>query len=389
MWSQSTAGVVNKIVLGGDFRTRNNAAGEIDNPTNDAATMVFDLNGHTANFDNAVNAQTTWDITWESSTPGGVFSSDTIGVPAGAVVGADVIVQVNSNGGNRFDGTWDPSTTVRLRSDRTLLRVDFIKGDGIGNIGVGGQAFTQTLRVAETNSGAPTHNIKGDVTLDTNGILLFDPNNSQGTKLLVGGNFTDVNTDSAGYGADSDDRLIFGLDPASPRTVSIGRTGLGVDIQVGNTIGTASDGDIVLGADLSTTGTFDVLGGSALDVAEELLSTGDLTLESGSSLSYTLGSDLGRIDVTGAVSVGGNLFLDTSGLLTDHNAIVLIDNDGSDAVSGMFANAPPGTTFSTPVGTYRLVYDFRGNDVALVPEPGTLGVLVLGLGALARRRIQR
>jgi|GEM_PF-1642182 len=109
--------------------------------------------------------------------------------------------------------------------------------------------------------------------------------------------------------------------------------------------------------------------------------------------------------VTGNVTLGGTLVLDLIGSPTGSNngVIVLIDNDGGDAVNGAFAAFSPinpsgggSTLFSyTLYTTYDTVSGsfVTGNDVAVqfssVPEPTSLSVLGLGMGGLLSRRRRR
>ncbi|CAN5493615.1 hypothetical protein BH10PLA1_BH10PLA1_00940 [soil metagenome] len=147
-----------------------------------------------------------------------------------------------------------------------------------------------------------------------------------------------------------------------------------------------------------------------------ILKTGNLTIGAGATLSIdanlsTLGNTTNgnlthgeklsdTIRVTGNVTLGGNLELVLSGNPTGPNTstIVLIENDGTDAVLG-------GTTFTlftpgNPQGSfaYNLYYTYDtttglttgGNDVAVVfsqvPEPTSLSFLGLGVFGLMKRR---
>jgi autotransporter-associated beta strand protein len=138
------------------------------------------------------------------------------------------------------------------------------------------------------------------------------------------------------------------------------------------------------------------------------LSTGNLAITSGGvySAEANLATNLSgtvyssdRINVTGSVTLGGNLVLNLldnpTGLV--NKTIVLIDNDLSDEVSGTFANVFPGSQ-GVPGLTYSVGYNFdtvsglygSGNDVAVtfqaVPEPSSLGLLLAGGAMFLRRR---
>src|SRR5436190_820165 len=76
-----------------------------------------------------------------------------------------------------------------------------------------------------------------------------------------------------------------------------------------------------------------------------------------------------RVDVTGSVSLGGTLQLFFINPPSPGQSWTLIDNDGSDAVSGAFSGLPEGATFSNGYGTNRTLHitykGGDGNDVVL------------------------
>ena len=397
--SAGSAGV-NKLTLGGDMLINLATSGlTLSNGTGSPANLVIDLNGHTLTTKNAILMN---NFTLQTSQVGGELTANTPNFGSGAVIGADVTVHQTVQSTFVPNGTWDATSTLVLTPVAAPTnRASLIFNNAlIGNLVVG-EDGSSTAYLFDFNAGF-AFSTQGDVTIhspagSTAQNLVFK---SSGTlaaaTLAVRGDFVDHGAaNAANYGNPGSltGTLAFFGDPGTPSTVSIARQ-LENNFRVGDK-GTdpgglpgnaPSNGNVLLDQDLTTTGSFLVRDGSALDLADHVLRSGDLTLESGSSLSYTLGSDLGLIEVGGSVSVGGLLFLDTSGLSMDLNSIVLIDNDGTDAISGTFANAPPGTLFSTPSGTYRLVYDFRGNDLALVPEPAALGLLGLGGLLVLRRR---
>lgn len=122
-------------------------------------------------------------------------------------------------------------------------------------------------------------------------------------------------------------------------------------------------------------------------------SSDDLTLDLASTLFIDLDPALGNIDllnVTGTVSLAGSLSLNLLTAPMSENLLVIIDNDGSDAVTGQFSN---GSTIAAMFGGET--YDFSiftnagdGNDVALqlVPEPTSAGLLLASAGVLGLRR---
>jgi len=135
-----------------------------------------------------------------------------------------------------------------------------------------------------------------------------------------------------------------------------------------------------------------------------ILHTGNLTLAPFSNLAIdlngaTLGTGYDQVAVTGLVDVTGSFLQLTLGMsfTPSGQTFVILSNDGSDPVTGVFAfaNLPPG---------YVIDYFFDdsngsligGNDIALVPvpEPGTwiggaaAGLFVIGYRFLGRRRLR-
>ncbi len=151
-------------------------------------------------------------------------------------------------------------------------------------------------------------------------------------------------------------------------------------------------------------------GGTSATGVIGTLSTDNLALNSGSTFAVdiNLATALGKVyqsdtvNVTGTVTLDGDLFLTLvggpTGALSPNKTVLLINNDGTDAVSGTFTNISPSTSISGPL-TYAISYTYDaatnsfsgGNDVAItfssVPEPTSLGIIGLGaVGLLSRRR---
>jgi hypothetical protein len=104
------------------------------------------------------------------------------------------------------------------------------------------------------------------------------------------------------------------------------------------------------------------------------ISTNNLTLATGSTLDEEVGgttkcSDYDQTSVTGTVTIN-NATLNTTlygGFVPSvGNAYTIIDNDGSDAVTGTLNNLAEGATFTTQGVTYKITYvGGDGNDVVL------------------------
>jgi autotransporter-associated beta strand protein len=179
----------------------------------------------------------------------------------------------------------------------------------------------------------------------------------------------------------------------------------------GSLKGTASIGATeTLGGSGTITGATSVQGTLAAGNGIGTLNTGSLTLDSTSTLDVELGRNAGvatsdLTNVTGSVNLvsGANLKLTlaTGTALQGNDLIFLIDNDGTDAVQGVFTSLngvtttlTEGSTFSWNSQTWEITYKADstgnsltgGNDVALqvqaVPEPNTWAMIVGGMGLL-------
>ena len=134
---------------------------------------------------------------------------------------------------------------------------------------------------------------------------------------------------------------------------------------------------------------------------------------SGAHLALELGGTTGtntagvlysELAVTGTVTLNGDAKVSLFGGFTPavNNVFFIILNDGADAISGAFSNAPGGLLFSGGI-EYQVNYAANGdggavaNDVSLkvlaVPEPSALGLLLAGLvlaaGGKRHRRARR
>jgi hypothetical protein len=102
---------------------------------------------------------------------------------------------------------------------------------------------------------------------------------------------------------------------------------------------------------------------------------GDLTLAAGCNYNVDL-TDAGndQLNVTGAVDLAGAALNVASTQTAMYGVFVLINNDGSDAVNGTFADMPEGASITVNGQTYSITYCYdadssqlaAGNDVALV-----------------------
>ncbi len=151
-------------------------------------------------------------------------------------------------------------------------------------------------------------------------------------------------------------------------TVNGSQPGSAISVAAGATlIGTGTTGPVSLaaGSFISPAGT----NAGTLNVK------GNLTFAATSSYKVSInGAAAGQFDVlkvTGAVDLTGatiNISVGSFSANAD-TAIVIIDNDGSDAVKGTFAGANEGDTISVGGGGFKITYKGGdGNDVALIVQ---------------------
>lgn len=135
-----------------------------------------------------------------------------------------------------------------------------------------------------------------------------------------------------------------------------------------------------------------------------ILNAGNTSLQEGSTLSMeingvTAGTNYDQLNVTGTVSLAGALNLTVTGFTPALNSLYfIINNDGTDAVTGTFSNSL--TNGVLKFGGYDWFVSYQGdtttssftggNDVVLqvIPETSTSLLSVLGSLALLRRRRQ-
>ena len=139
-----------------------------------------------------------------------------------------------------------------------------------------------------------------------------------------------------------------------------------------------------------------------------ILNTGSLTLAGGSNFSLDLNGDVAgtsydQVNVTGSVSLGvllgSNLVIHSVSGLTAGETLFIIENDGTDPITGTFAGLANGATFTQDGATFQIFYNANGqgggNDIELsvksvaVPEPTTWvgGVIgFVGFACWQRRR---
>lgn len=136
-------------------------------------------------------------------------------------------------------------------------------------------------------------------------------------------------------------------------------------------------------------------GDSANVAAIGSFGTGDLTIDDSSLLTIDLDPTLGTSDVVnvaGSLQLAGMLQLNLLSMPMLGQSFLILNNDGADSVSGMFASGG-GVTGLFGGEMFRFAIDYgagTGNDVSItaVPEPGAVagGILVTLAVFLIRRR---
>jgi hypothetical protein len=118
----------------------------------------------------------------------------------------------------------------------------------------------------------------------------------------------------------------------------------------------------------------------------------------------TVGAAYDQVNVTGTVSIAGDLSAVLGYAPTLGDNLFIVNNDAADAVVGGFANLGVGNTIDLTYSatSYRFVVSYAGdfgtdsttggNDVVLtnvvIPEPTTLaGLGLAAMGLLRRRRV--
>jgi len=161
-----------------------------------------------------------------------------------------------------------------------------------------------------------------------------------------------------------------------------------------------------LGGDGLITGAVTITSGGTIAPGNSpgILSTGNLALNSGGMLSVeinsiTVGTGYDQVNVTGSVTLGGDLAISLGFTPVQFDNFFLIRNDGADAISGLIGGYTQGSSFN--LGGFNWLVSYTGdsvgntftggNDLVIqaVPEPNTVALLVLtGMGGMIflRRR---
>jgi len=317
----------------------------------------------------------------------------------------------------------------------------------IGNGGTAGSLGTGSvvLQQAASQTGASTLRFsRSDAVTVSNNIAISDSANGgiiqqaggdtltlSGTQTLTGGVNYSIARTSAASGQDA---VVSGLVTGAGSLTKSGTGALvltGSNAYSGSTAVTAGT-LLINGNQSSATGAISVATGATLggtgsaggsatisgtlapgSFSVGSLSVGSLSLGAAATFAAELGRSAGTpvsdsVAATGSVSLasGANLKLTLGGGLTDPaigNIFYLVNNDGSDAISGVFTQLngaattlSEGSLFTWNSGQWTITYQANfgtsftgGNDIAImaVPEPSAWALLGLGVSlALLRRR---
>tara|TARA_R110002072_G_scaffold243821_2_gene403150 strand:- start:147970 stop:171135 length:23166 start_codon:yes stop_codon:yes gene_type:complete len=259
-----------------------------------------------------------------------------------------------------------------------IARTGAITDGGDVGLDISGGAITlQTLDATTGDIGATGDSISLAATS-----LVTDSSSSDGDQFLTEANSLSVTSVDAGAGTleISDGEFDLGNGTSvGDNTVIVVATGGTLDVNgQTETLGqvTVSGGSLVgtgsIAGPVSQTS-----GNTAPGNSPGILATGDLNL-SGGTLDIeiqnpytTAGTDYDQIDVTGTVTLGGTATLNLSSMGAAQlggEELVIINNDGTDAVVGTFANFAEGATVT--IGNFTGAITYAGgsnaNDVVIV-----------------------
>jgi hypothetical protein len=287
---------------------------------------------------------------------------------------------------------------------------DLIIGDG-GNgtynisAGVLQTLADRTIAVGNWSNSNSNLNVSGTAQVTAAGSLFIGQAenngfNSRGTVTQTGGTVTvgvDIRLGSNSTGANGTYNLNGGVLDMTGGNILAGLTNNGgpgtytFNMTEGNLRNVGS----IVGNSIDNTftqqgGTFEV--GAIPGAGGVTTVNGNFSLQANGRIKMEL-SQVGGIDqllVNGTVTLAGILELDQLGDFTIDAPLILLANDGLDAVIGAFVNAPEGVGFTQNGHPYTVFYNGGdGNDIVIIPEPGSIGFLALALisyGVFGRRR---
>jgi autotransporter-associated beta strand protein len=348
--------------------------------------------------------------------PVGYSGTVTLAVPGGAA-----FLRAGSPGGTTFTGrvtgtgdlaVWSPDAPGRviILANQTTTGSDFAGTSGPANVFIFPDAVLQLDVVGSTDRQLPTN---ADVVFQTATSVLQLAAPAGGTAIgeTVGGlisqvagagqiRIADATAINLGFGQNAQSTSYTGNVTDGTGTLSLTKVGAGTTVlgpvtvsgsvsvvtgllqlaapvTAGGTVTVFGPGGAVGGVG-PVTGTTVVQGGEVRpgDITTPgVLTTGDIGFAAGSRLTIRIngsaaGTDYDQLKVNGTVDLGTAADLvpvPLAGLtLPVGTVLTVIDNDGSDPVTGTFHNMPEGASFTVGGLAYQISYvGGDGNDVTL------------------------
>jgi hypothetical protein len=255
-------------------------------------------------------------------------------------------------------------TATKSLSPRTLDVFGTVNHTGAGPLG-----FTASGGAALTVRRGGVYNLTGDANfagatgvITNRGLFVKSSPTAAGTSS-INHDFNNTGTVRVDSGT---------LQLQRPFTQTAGRTTVaaGATLQFASPAqikGGTLDGFGIVVGNVTSTGTGTVSPGGASPGS--LAVTGSVTL-GGPFVADLTGAASDRLKVNGAVTLGGALTINPTAAPTVGTVITLIDNDGTDAVSGTFAGLPQNAVVTVGGTRYRISYaGGTGNDVTLTVVP--------------------
>jgi autotransporter-associated beta strand protein len=363
-----------------------------DSVTNfDAATVQLSLPNQIPDtvpvFLSASGGKTaTFDLNGQSDTVGSLDLTTATGANTGSLVrvGAGTLtLNGNINFHHNFVAVTNTGRELLITGTGSIASA--VTG---GTLNLGGQ--TRTITVDTTNPGTNPLATNNNATIET---------------IITNGGITKTGSS------------ISALVLTAPNTYAGGTTIAAGSLLANNTSGSATGTGAVtvnagarFGGTGAVTGAVTVNGTIAPGITRESLGTGSLTMNNGSTFSVDLAGATHTtlydvLAVTGTVTLNSptlaiNLTYDPVDFV---DRFFILQNDGTDPISGTFLNLPEGQTFTVGGQIFRITYqgDFTtnattgGNDVLLmaIPEPGTpalvVGAVLFTAASVRRRRANR
>jgi hypothetical protein len=124
------------------------------------------------------------------------------------------------------------------------------------------------------------------------------------------------------------------------------------------------------GQTFTTPGALSVTGVLGIDPTSTVTVAGNFTLAAGATLNIQMGGTnatptIGHVAATGTVTLAGKLNMTSTVLPALHSKFTLVNNQGSNPISGTFAGLPEGSTFKVNGATYKISY-LGGNGRSVV-----------------------